>query len=288
LICDAIRTSGWIAEPERRFEREGGTVVLDVLARTPEGGESLAFEVQCTRQTLDTTAERTSKYAELGIQTIWLFRQASIPVAPSSAAVWLDFTDKGVFVVLPSAIYVSDIEMGCNPSIKKPEYEGTRVSLKAFVEAAIEGRLGYGKTTDVRADFTVRVGKATCPGCLSVTDVATAVYATFNGGGVRDREQSYLVDYLPESWAELLEQMRPRQRLPKIVKADQSSRGNRGYATACQHCGHALRSAWTSPPSDKPIRRFQTEVTSAFGLGRSEVGDSWGIRHRPSDTASRR
>jgi hypothetical protein len=67
-VANDLRAAGWSAE----VEADGGSWRADVLGTTPGGDRRVAFEVQLAAMTVDDGRYRTDRYADDGVETVWV------------------------------------------------------------------------------------------------------------------------------------------------------------------------------------------------------------------------
>jgi competence protein CoiA len=80
-IAAAVRRAGWHAEleaagPDQRWR-------ADVLAISPDGSRRVAWEAQLAQQHVDDTRARTVRYAEDGVEVVWVFDRLVVDDLPA-------------------------------------------------------------------------------------------------------------------------------------------------------------------------------------------------------------
>ncbi|MEU4218254.1 competence protein CoiA family protein [Actinoplanes sp. NPDC026623] len=80
-IAAAVRRAGWHAELEAAGP--GQRWRADVLAVSPDGSRRVAWEAQLAQQHVDETRARTARYAEDGVEVVWVFDRLVVDDLPA-------------------------------------------------------------------------------------------------------------------------------------------------------------------------------------------------------------
>lgn len=132
IIATAAWEAGWLVRPEERHADEEGICIVDVSCRKPGSSRGIAFEIQWSRQKPDVTRARTERYERLGLRSLWLMRQADIPVSRTTPAVILRRSPDGFDVVIP------------DPGHSLSDPERPSIPLASFVRGALGGGFSFG------------------------------------------------------------------------------------------------------------------------------------------------
>ncbi len=79
-VAAAVRLAGWHAALE--VSAPDGAWRADVLATSPDGARRVAWEVQLAHQHHDDAAARTARYADGGIEVVWVFTHVAAATVP--------------------------------------------------------------------------------------------------------------------------------------------------------------------------------------------------------------
>ena len=143
LAAAAGERLGWSARLEApAVTPSGRRWVADVLLE--KDGRRVAVEAQWSSQPADRYLERQRRYAEAGVEVVWLHRAERLE--PSAAVV------EGRVSEAPGGGY----------HVHLKGHPGQRLSVAAFVAAALEGSLRFGLREDDPVTLTVMAAEATC------------------------------------------------------------------------------------------------------------------------------
>jgi len=127
-IVRACRDAGY----EASTEVDGDGWRADILAT--KGDIKIAFEVQWSPQTLETTLERQEKYAASGVRCCWLFKSP-----PQMAA----RADLPLFKLEVTEDTPSNIQFGEQGYRRRDNYGLTAIPLATFVQDLLRGRVRH-------------------------------------------------------------------------------------------------------------------------------------------------
>lgn len=149
LVARAIIEAGWQAETEAVLTAHN--LIADVLAT--KGKKRVAFEVQWSRQTMETTYERHAAYAKAGIRELWLFKQALYPLSKDLPAFRMTPTEHHTFDV--------DVWRDGNGYQKATKIFQT-ADLSAFVKGALLGQLKWNAAVGLTVPAIAHVSHVFC------------------------------------------------------------------------------------------------------------------------------
>lgn len=125
LIAQAALSAGWSVITEQSGESpDGGKWTADVFCK--KGGAQVAFEVQLSRQSVETTLARQKRYAASNVRCLWLLSSKTFPESylnPSKET---------------PCFYLSNIEIGEIPTV-----QGINVNIVEFTRGALSGNLKW-------------------------------------------------------------------------------------------------------------------------------------------------
>lgn len=171
IIARVARRAGWVVtfDASAAPNGEDGWTV-DVLARRA-GGKPVAFKVQWGRISLDEVARYQAAAQALGIRTLWLMRQRSIPVSNAVPAFRLNH-DAGAnrySVSLPGPYYHPAFATSKNSD--GPNFWGQHIELGLFVEGALGGKLCFAPQIGRTLPLDVCAAYTDCWRCKKTTGV---------------------------------------------------------------------------------------------------------------------
>lgn len=252
-VIELFGRRGWVARPEV----SGDGWRADVLAS--DGDRRVVVEVQLSPQDAETTRERTARYAQAGLPSIWLMRR--LPPGLRSDASLSAFQirwDRPPYIV---------------------EVEGASVLLDEFVDACIDRRLRFTRAEIVPCAL-VRVHGHTmeCHSCGRFFSVATASFERRCRCG---RAQPVPFDEAVEAAVDRLvgqtvaEGFMPAGTVVAAAAPEVAARlapmapTMRGVAAPCPNCGkpcaqafdrtYGPDSAWTGGEVDLPVQPVPAE-----------------------------
>lgn len=168
MAVQVARECGWNAEVEiAGTTPEGEEWRADVLAT--KGNAKVAIEIQWSVQVDDETMRRQERYRRSGVRGLWLLRQPGFPVSKDLPAVCIGGgLDEGFRALLPYS-------WGSMSRTDRREMRGwkSNLAMADFIKAALNGRLKWGRVTDVGETgiAKVNVAEADCEECGVITDI---------------------------------------------------------------------------------------------------------------------
>lgn len=172
MAVQEARECGWVAETEVAGSTPSGEQWrADVLAT--KGNAKVAIEIQWSGQVDDETLRRQDRYRQSGVRGLWLLRQPKFPVSKDLPAVCIGGSlDEGFRALLPYG-------WGRMSRTDRREMRGwkSNLAMADFIKAALNGRLKWGRVTDVGETgiAKVNVAEADCEECGVITDIIVGV-----------------------------------------------------------------------------------------------------------------
>lgn len=168
MAVQVARECGWNAEAEiAGTTPEGEEWRADAVAT--KGNAKVAIEIQWSGQVDDETMRRQERYRRSGVRGLWLLRQPGFPVSKDLPAVCIGGgLDEGFRALLPYG-------WGSMSRTDRREMRGwkSNLAMADFIKAALNGRLKWGRVTDVGETgiAQVIVAEADCEECGVITDI---------------------------------------------------------------------------------------------------------------------
>ena len=130
-LATAVRLAGWRAELETSLPRAGWRA--DVLAVSPDGARTMAWEAQLSTITADEIIERTRRLTASGVPVCWVSIKPSPWTVEAPAVLVRPATERGEAWTVTSGLF---------------RFDGTwllaaPVELPAFVDWVLSGRVIY-------------------------------------------------------------------------------------------------------------------------------------------------
>lgn len=177
IICKALRAAGWLAIPEHRMADAEGICIADVLGkRASRASKGIAFEVQWSPQSGETTTARTTRYTEHHLRSLW-FMKRPVPLNSKEVPVtMLVPSDQGFDVYIPNETLVRGAEyMRAREITDLDTYWRRCGTLADFVRGVVEGRFRFGLPEEF--DIRIRITGAAnwCYVCGTETKAATSI-----------------------------------------------------------------------------------------------------------------
>jgi hypothetical protein len=169
IVARAATRAGWFVTTEERGTSSTGLDwVADVLCSREGNSRSVAFEIQCTRQSLEDTAQRQQRYQASGIRALWLMRQWNVPVSKETPAFAVRIgEDSCAEVLMPSGTWPPNYMLHLMGRTE-PRW-GQRVALDAFIEGALHGRLKFAPAVGQVVPARAMGAQTTCWKCKRQT-----------------------------------------------------------------------------------------------------------------------
>jgi Competence protein CoiA-like family len=242
-IALSARRAGWLVAIERSGATPTGvTWKADVLA-SKGGANSIAFEVQWSKQTIDETERRQRVYQESGIRALWFFQQHDVPVSEATPAVRLVFdpSDNRFEVWLPSAEYLPGF---VNARTRNDAHNWShKIELGDFVVGALSGHFRFGFPAKTAVPLVLEGAENDCWKCGRPTKIVTSLRLLGSAaiGGAFDLDASLDdFDHRPE-YQRLLRDALPKAILAQRGIGELKSRysktvGESYLSNGCVHC----------------------------------------------------
>jgi competence protein CoiA len=175
IICKALKEAGWIATPEHRMTDADGVCIADVLGkRAPGAIKGIAFEVQWSPQLAETTQERTDRYSEHGLRSLWLMKRPMPLNSKDVPVARLVSTDDGFDVYIPNEALIRGADYMTSRELVDLEASWRRCgTLAEFVGGVIEGRFRFGLASEFHIRVTVGGVANWCYACGEESQPAT-------------------------------------------------------------------------------------------------------------------
>ena len=230
IVAKTLAQCGWDVSTEIRGQSsEGEDWVADVIAS--KGSSRFAVEIQWSRQAIQETYARQSRYKQSGIKALWLFRH-DFPNDEDVPAVKVLQVQDGSFRVMFPSFEVHHYQGGSYPG-QTPHFIG----LEEFIRAVCERRFWYGvfRTGEV-ATANFKGAFIKCWRCEEWTNVVSEVDITSTNN------PSPLTINLSElGEAPLLQELLPLDNLKqfkvgRIMNRYSKTVGGEYLANGCTHC----------------------------------------------------
>ncbi len=173
-VVEGIRRTGWTVKTEQEGTTpEGERWRADVLATKGKG--RVAIEVQWSRQEVEETFRRQSRYDDAEVRGLWLFRQHDFPVSEFVPAfrLVLDDKSKSFTVLLPSPSYSPEWIKSKHKD--ESRYWSQTIGLEDFAEGVVSGRLKFFPIINRTVPMDVFVTSAVCWRCNAETKLVTRI-----------------------------------------------------------------------------------------------------------------
>lgn len=266
-IARAIRSAGWSATIEQSGTSPNGQAwKADVLANHG-GPNSVAFEIQWSKQSRDETERRQQVYRESGIRGLWLFQQHDLPVdekTPASRLVF-DAATRRFEVWLPSAEYLPGFVNARDRN--ETRHWSHKVELGEFVVGALTGKFRYGFPTNTPVPLVLDGAENDCWKCHRPTKVVTSLRLLCGAAihGANDLEAS-LDDFdRKPAYQQLLMDALPKAALAEHgigeIKPRYSKTAGESYlSNGCVHCNLLQGRVYDHETAWEAREIFRTEI----------------------------
>ncbi len=192
MAVDAARTCGWDAETEVIGTTPSGEEWrADVLAR--KGKNKVAIEIQWSAQTIEETQRRQARYAQSGVQDVWLMRKKKYSRGEKTLPIVHIHQNQDEKFVVSVLGQWGDVSQS--------------LPIQEFLEAVFRGRFLPQLTLGCMIKVSVKVGSLPCWRCHAETKIITAIEEDFGPYKVDSR-----IPHVSEEYAVFKE---VRKHLPK-------------------------------------------------------------------------
>jgi competence protein CoiA len=273
IICKALKEAGWLATPEHRMIDAEGVCIADVLGkRGATASKGIAFVVQWSPQSGETTTARTKRYAEHGLRSLWFMKRATPLNSKEVPVAQLVQSEQGFDVYIPNEGLVRGAEFMRAKEIADLDTFWRRCgTLADFVRGVVEGRFRFGLPHQF--DIRVRVtGTANwCYLCGVETRAATSIVLDL--GPLNPDFPNILVEIheLGETDGRLAQRVlrEVNARLPesggyRLDKRKPKASAAAYLANICTGCGAFLSRSYIPYPSseDRTLLEFDLTTTA--------------------------
>jgi competence protein CoiA len=156
---------------------EDGLCIADVLARrSVSSTNGIAFEVQWSPQTAETTQDRTDRYTRHGLRSLWLMRRPPLLVSKTTPIARLVPNGDGFDVYLPSAYTITFRDILNSRELNELDSSWRRCgTLTDFVKGVVSGRFRFGVAENFALRIVVRGAPQHCIHCRRAIKAASSI-----------------------------------------------------------------------------------------------------------------
>lgn len=262
VIARTAERLGYSAETESPGQSpDGAKWVVDVLCRGPDPDSRLAFEVQLSPQTIETTLARSALHFRSGVRTVWLMKQSDVAIDSSAPVAMLDIDPASGTprVLLPSRFYRRP--QRTRTSVANTRQWGQSVTLQHFVRCALWGQLRFSPVIGELLPLRVIAADAPCWQCNRSTSIVTGLeleadrrFPGFGNhtldlaplGAASPMAEAWIARYLPSDLLASAGIGPIGHRVDRVT-------GGKYLANGCVHCD-ALQYDFFTGPSRGPSR----------------------------------
>lgn len=248
LAAQVARRLGWSAELEARSD--DGRWVADVLLA--RGTRRVAVEIQWSSQPHGRYEQRQARYADYGVEVIWLHRNTRLEPAAYAMEGRVSVSSEGFEVELAG-------------------FPGQRLPAEAFVEAALDGSLRYGLSPDDPINLTIMAAEAECwhDACSATYRMIPAIFATIGRYEFvdlrRDAASISLTDIgdHPDLRGRLLDVLATGDGWDHVKERSSRTMERSYLSCGCPCCGRIMGSHFAFPyiVDAEPTGRFQVPIS---------------------------